>query len=105
MGHGPGSLDHSMASTSSGHFLRNAKVEYPIYSSLASTFEYTIWGCTDWEVFVDGLNVPSGLHLEGNVVYVGERNTSSIIAFDKYTKQEINRVNTGALGLNGFDVD
>ena len=89
----------------SGNFLRTAKVEYPIYSSLAETFEYSIWGCADWEVFVDGLNVPSGLHISDGVVYVGERNTSRIIAFDKATREEITSIQTGALGLNGFDID
>eukprot|EP01047_Picozoa_sp_COSAG01_P075951 COSAG01_NODE_13182_length_1624_cov_0.878689_1_plen_256_part_10 len=54
---------------------------------------------------MDGLQVPSGLHLKDGVVYIAERNTSSIIAFDKYTKAEISRVQTGSLGLNGIDVD
>lgn len=89
----------------SGKFLRNAKAEYPIYSSLAASFTYEVWGCTEWEVFADGLAVPAGLHIDGDIVYVGERNTSRIIAFHKHTKKRLSHVNTGALGLNGFDTD
>jgi plastocyanin/DNA-binding beta-propeller fold protein YncE len=89
----------------SGHFIRTAKREFPIYSSTAETFEYSIYGCTDWEVFVDGLDNPSGMHVDGSHVYVGEWGSSSIIAFDKSTREEVSRINTGAAGLNGFAMD
>ena len=86
----------------SGHFLRTAKREFPIYSSVAETFQYTIWGCTEWEVFVDGVDRPSGLHIEGNTVFVAEWGTSTIIAFDKRTGEGISSVATGATGLMGI---
>merc|ERR1711871_299530 len=89
----------------SGHFIRTAKREFPIYSSIAETFEYSIYGCTDWEVFVDGLDNPSGMHVDGSHVYVGEWGSSTIIAFDKSTRQEVSRISTGASGLNGFAMD
>ena len=87
----------------SGHFLRTAKSEFPIYSSTAETFEYTIWGCTDWDVLVDGVDTPSGLHIEGGVLYVGEWGTSEILAFDTRTGSRIGpALQTGASGLMGL---
>ena len=67
----------------SGHFIRNAKREFPIYSSIAETFEYSIYGCAEWEVFADGLDKPSGLHVDDTHVYVGEWQSSTIVAFAK----------------------
>jgi hypothetical protein len=89
----------------SGHFIRTAKREFPIYSSTAETFEYSIYGCSDWEVFAEGLDKPSGMHVDGSHVYVGEWGSSTIIAFDKSTREEVSRINTGASGLNGFAMD
>ena len=86
----------------SGTFIRNAKSEFPIYSSTAETFEYTVWGCTEWEVFAEGIDRPSGLHVDGNIVYVSEWGTSTIIAFDKTTGARISTVATGASGMMGF---
>jgi hypothetical protein len=56
----------------SGHFLRNAEREFPIYSSNADTFEYTIWGCTEWDAFTEGIDKPLSLHVDGQHFYVGE---------------------------------
>merc|ERR1719191_1558330 len=89
----------------SGHFIRTAKREFPIYSSIAETFEYSIYGCAEWEVFADGLDKPSGLHVDDTHVYVAEWQSSTIVAFDKASGTEVSRVNTGASGLNGIAVD
>merc|ERR1711968_234745 len=59
----------------------------------------------DWEVFVDGIDNPSGMHVDETHVYVGEWGSSTIIAFDKSTRQEVSRISTGASGLNGFAMD
>jgi hypothetical protein len=58
----------------SGHFLRNAKWEFPIYSSIAETFEYTIWGCTKEDVFAEGIEDPSPVgHVRGRQLRVRGR--------------------------------
>merc|ERR1711871_1096830 len=86
----------------SGHFIHNAKREFPIYSSIAETFEYTIWGCTSWDVFATGIDRPSGIIIEGSTVYVSEWGSSSILAFDKGSGELISSVATGAAGLMGL---
>merc|ERR1719267_180015 len=85
----------------SGHFIRTAKREFPIYSSIAETFEYSIYGCTDWEVFVDGLNEPSGMTISDGVIYVSEHGTGKIIAFDRVTGEQVGDFQTDADSLLG----
>merc|ERR1711871_725432 len=89
----------------SGHFIRTAKREFPIYSSIAETFEYSIYGCTDWEVFVDGLNEPSGMTISDGVIYVSEHGTGKIIAFDRVTGEQVGDFQTDADSLLGLEVD
>jgi len=92
----------------SGHFIRTAKREFPIYSSLAETFEYSIYGCSDWEVFVDGLNEPSGLHISDGFVYVSEHGTGKILAFDRVTRELVDEYQTesdSGPSLLGLEVD
>merc|ERR1719353_994550 len=89
----------------SGHFIRNAKREFPIYSSIAETFEYSIYGCAEWEVFVDGLDEPSGLEISEGLVYVSEHGTGKVLAFDRVTRQQIDSVQTDADSLLGIALD
>ena len=63
----------------SGHFLRNARREFSIYSSMEPTFEYSIYGCTSQDVFASGIDRPSGLHVDGVHVYVAEYGTGRIL--------------------------
>merc|ERR1711871_1277845 len=89
----------------SGHFIRTAKREFPIYSSIAETFEYSIYGCTDWEVFVDGLDEPSGMHISDGIVYVSEHGTGKILSLDRVTADQIDEYQTGAESLLGLEMD
>merc|ERR1719424_408471 len=89
----------------SGHFIRTAKREFPIYSSTAETFEYSIYGCSDWEVFADGLDEPSGLHISEGFIYVTEHGNGKITAFDRVTGEQVDQYQTGAEKLLGIQVD
>ena len=89
----------------SGHFIRTAKREFPIYSSTAETFEYSIYGCSDWEVFADGLDEPSGLHISEGFIYVTEHGNGKITAFDRVTGEQVDQYQTDAEKLLGIEVD
>jgi sugar lactone lactonase YvrE len=89
----------------SGRFLRNARWNYTIYSSMASTFEYSIYTCTRQDVFASGLHQPVGLHVDANFVYVSEYATSRIVVFDKSSGARVSHIDTGAVGLLGIAMD
>ena len=89
----------------SGRFLRNARREFSIYSSMESTFEYSIYGCTSQDVFATGIDRPSGLHVDAEYVYVGEYGTGRVLVFEKATGRRVSHVDTGARGLFGLEMD
>merc|ERR1711865_260874 len=76
-----------------------------IYSSMAETFEYSIYTCTSQEVFASGLDKPSGIHVDARHVYVGEYGTSRIVIFNKTSGARVSHVETGAQGLLGITLD
>merc|ERR1711871_666269 len=89
----------------SGRFLRNARREFSIYSSMEATFEYSIYGCTSQEVVATGIDQPSGLYVDGLYVYVGEHGTGRVLVFEKSTGRRVSQVQTGAEGLFGLEMD
>ena len=89
----------------SGRFLRNARREFSIYSSMEATFEYSIYGCTSQDVFATGIDQPSGLFVDGLYVYVGEHGTGQVLVFEKSTGRRVSQVQTGAEGLFGLEMD
>jgi hypothetical protein len=89
----------------SGRFLRSAKREWPIYSSLAESFEYSVYGCTQHVVFASGLQQPSGIALDAHFVYVAEAGTGRVVAFDKASGARVQHVQTGARLLQGLTID
>jgi hypothetical protein len=144
--HGPGSLDHSMASVrrfedvqltpvagvpghimmdpvarvlyiadtganrvlrvdpDSGQFVRNARHNFSIYSSMSSRFEYSIYSCTSQHVFASGIDRPSGLVVDQHYVYVGEYGTGRILVLEKASGRQVSYVATGAQGLMGLEM-
>jgi len=86
----------------SGQFVRNARHNFSIYSSMAETFEYSMYTCTQQDVFASGIYRPSGLHVDGQFVYVGEHGTGKILVYEKQTGVLISSVPTGAQGLLGL---
>ena len=71
----------------SGRLLRSAKREWPIYSSLAESFEYSIYGCTRHTVFAAGLSLPSGIAVDVRHVYVAEATVGRgrVLAYDRHS--------------------
>ena len=86
----------------SGRFARNARHQFSIYSSMAETFEYSIYTCTDQHVFASGINQPCGLHVDEQFVYVGEHGTGKILVYSKQTGKLVSAVATGARDLLGL---
>jgi len=66
--------------------------------------EYSEYTGATVEVVIDGLDTPSGLALDGDILYVGDFATGEIIAFDLDAGVELGRMETGAAGLTGLTV-
>jgi len=67
--------------------------------------ESSVWlGATVTEL-VTGLDQPSGLALDGDVLYVGEHGTGDIVALSLKGGTELGRIATGRDGLMGLAVD
>ena len=64
----------------SGTFARDARGEYPIYSSPEARFNYSVWEGLEWGLFGE-LPRPSGLALSEEVVYVSSHSSGLIKAF------------------------
>ena len=59
-----------------------------------------------WGVFSDvNLNKPCGIEVQGNILYVSDYETGEIIAYDKESKIELSRINTGEKGIAGIKMD
>ena len=60
----------------------------------------------EWGVFaVENLSKPCGIEVSGDILYVSDNATGEIIAFDKETKEELARINTGAESIMGIKAD
>ena len=92
-----------------GRYSRTAREEYPIFSNRLPSFEYSIYECVDQEeVFIDGLNSPSGLalSLDGTRLFVAERG-GQIIAYEVETGsilQSIDLASRGYTSIGGLTV-
>ncbi|TXI15469.1 MAG: hypothetical protein E6Q66_03090 [Pedobacter sp.] len=68
--------------------------------------QYTKTTGVTWEVFNNqNLQKPCGIELVGNILYVTDNATGEIIAYNKNTKKELARVNTGKPGIMGIKAD
>lgn len=92
----------------SGRFEKHARADlggdYRLWSSNASTFEYTEYRCARQAVLTTDVVSPSGLVLDGNVLYVGEYDSGRILALNKGTGALITTFDTGAKGLMGLAI-
>merc|ERR1711968_149202 len=57
------------------------------------------------EVFVDGLDEPSGMQILNGYVYVSEHGTGKILAFDRVTAEQVDEFQTDAESLLGLEID
>jgi len=81
-----------------GEFSKNLSA-YGEY--LAEYSEYT--GATV-ETVLEGLDTPSGLALDGDVLFIGDQGTGEIIAYDLAAGVELDRVSTGARSLGAITI-
>jgi len=107
----------------SGRSDRTAIYEYPIYSSTHLHFNYKIWTCTVYETVLGGNAspsslraagmeeedivsfLPSGIVIDGHLVYVSNHATGNILAVDKYTGNIVRTLKTGRLSsLAGLEM-
>ena len=66
----------------SGQYARDARAEYPIYSSPEARFNYSVWEGLEWELF-GVVPRPSGLALSEKVAYVSSYSSGLIKAFER----------------------
>jgi hypothetical protein len=80
----PGSNKILVVEADSGNFARTAREEYPIFSNRLPSFEYSIWECVEQRVFVDDIQMPSGMALsnDGERLFVAERGTGKILVYE-----------------------
>jgi hypothetical protein len=89
----------------SGSFARTAREEYPIYSNQLPSFEYSIWECVDFQDFAAGIATPSGMALSPDLerLFVAERSTGRILAFEVSTGAFLYAIDTGFTSIGGMD--
>lgn len=78
----------------SSEYREDARVEYPVFSSQEPTFEYSIWGCSDFSEFARDLKRPSGVVVTNTTVYISEYDTGKIHAYVKRTGEFVQAVDT-----------
>ncbi len=60
----------------------------------------------EWGIFTDqNLVNPCGIEVIGDILYVSDNSTGEIIAYQKETKVELGRINTGAKSIMGIKAD
>lgn len=89
----------------SGKFARTAREEYPIFSNRLPSFEYSVWECVDQSVFAEGIEQPSGmaLSLDGERLFVAERGTGKILAYEVATGALLHSIQTKFKTIGGMD--
>lgn len=89
----------------SGKYVGDARGEFEIYSSMAPTFEYSLYGCTLWNKFAD-VDSPSGIAVTKSKVFVSEYDTGMIKVFSKTNGEPLGEIDTGlGAGLFGLEID
>ena len=90
----------------SGRFAYHARSDlggaYTSWSSEKASFEYSVFGCAQFRTFIEDLNKPSGLAIQGNVLYVSEYGTGKIKAFQKTSGVLLDTFETGSMALGGI---
>jgi len=101
----PGKNQILKVGADSGEFARTAREEYPIFSNRLPSFEYSVWECVDREVFADGIDQPSGmaLSLDDERLFVAERGTGRILAYEISTGAFLYAIQTGFATIGGMD--
>jgi len=101
----PGKNQILKVGADSGKFARTAREEYPIFSNRLPSFEYSVWECVDRSVFVDGIDQPSGmaLSLDGERLFVAERGTGKIHAYEVATGAFLYAIPTKFKTIGGMD--
>ena len=101
----PGKNQILKVGADSGTFARTAREQYPIFSNRLPSFEYSIWECVDQSVFTEGIDQPSGmaLSLDGERLFVAERGTGKILAFEVETGAFLHSIQTKFKTIGGMD--
>uniref|UniRef100_A0A7S3V7X4 SMP-30/Gluconolactonase/LRE-like region domain-containing protein n=1 Tax=Chaetoceros debilis TaxID=122233 RepID=A0A7S3V7X4_9STRA len=102
----PGANQILAVDADSGSFARTAREEYPIYSNRLPSFEYSIWECAEQRVFADGIDMPSGMALstDGERLYVAERASGNIHAYEVASGAIIEIIRTGFKSIGGMAI-
>ena len=100
----PGDGTILVVDADSGTYARTAREEYPIFSNRLPSFEYSIWECVGQRVFAKGLDIPTGLALspDGTRLFVAERGTGKIHAFDVESGAMVGGIETGYKTIGGM---
>jgi DNA-binding beta-propeller fold protein YncE len=75
----------------------------PLPNNWDGASEYTGWEGADWQVFAQGLAVPSGVALHEGRLFVSENGSGDIVAFD-LDGNELGRMSTPATSLMGITI-
>lgn len=106
-------LDHTtgilyIAETATGRILwvdtTTGESVGPLQEEMEPLAEYTEWQGAKNGVFARGLDAPSGLHLEGNRLFVTEHARSAVTVFDVAKEEAIGRLETPATWIMGVAV-
>lgn len=82
---------------------RTSAPRIPIYAEQLA--EYAEVDGTEHSTFAsEGINVPCGIALVENRLFVGNNATGEILCFDKESGEELGRLNTGAESLMGITI-
>uniref|UniRef100_A0A7S0DX39 EGF-like domain-containing protein n=1 Tax=Hanusia phi TaxID=3032 RepID=A0A7S0DX39_9CRYP len=77
---------------------------YTTFTETSDTFEYELWGCTDFEVFTTLLKSPSGIALspQGRL-FISDYDTGRIVVFDR-AGNVLSDLSTGSAGVTGLEL-
>lgn len=76
---------------------------YHTFTETADVFEYELWGCSTQDDFVKSVQLPSGLALGNNRLYVGDYASGIIHVFDLSGKEQ-GHLPVSQMGLAGLDL-
>jgi hypothetical protein len=106
-------LDHAtgilyIADTATGRILwvdtTTGEMDQTLQEEMEPLAEYSEWLGAKNGVFARGLEAPSGLHLEGNRLFVTEFGRSAVTVFDVGEEKALGRLETPATGIMGVAV-
>jgi hypothetical protein len=106
-------LDHStgwlyVADTGSGNVMRldtqTGSYSEALSGNVDGIPEYSAYRGVTWEAFATGLQQPSGLALADGILFVGDRTSGDVIAYDVQDGGELDRFATGATAVAGLEI-